>query len=389
MRREVIRLSPQRADPLSWILAFNLPLMMACGAVATTSVLLLLSELSGIDPVPVSLAGALTAIACLVIYRAAQPQREFFRVRDCIVPLVLAGAASWISAIAYIERTAGVELWMGAYCFAVVIIALVPYSSALTLASCGVLGAIICGALSAVYFDYASGSELVRVALASVVPLQAGLAGAVFSAVVVLSLLRWQELPYDTSERADADTDFAERLRDRGAPPTIGPEVQALLERVAQEGRVGSRDRELALDLARGIRAELEIVLNRSWLDALAHERSLTVVDPGRVAERATPVQRAAIRRLILAVLDSPVLHEESLRIELRAGDDGTTAVALSMKIDLPEGRRVMMLAPYFVSLRSTVDKLQWVRGEQLRLKFQLPAPAAPPGWAADEAGSP
>jgi len=51
--------------------------------------------------------------------------------------------------------------------------------------------------------------------------------------------------------------------------------------------------------------------------------------------------------------------------------------VALSLDVDLPEGRRILMLAPYYLTLKTTVDNLSWADGRSLLFKFQIPADPA------------
>jgi hypothetical protein len=72
------------------------------------------------------------------------------------------------------------------------------------------------------------------------------------------------------------------------------------------------------------------------------------------------PSQRTALRSLLRAVLDTPGADSSSLLIELRGRADGATAVGVSMDVDLPEGRRIMHLAPYYLTLRTAVDDLSW-----------------------------
>ena len=67
-----------------------------------------------------------------------------------------------------------------------------------------------------------------------------------------------------------------------------------------------------------------------------------------------------ALRSLLRAVLDTPGADSSSLLIELRGRSDGATAVGVSMDVDLPEGRRIMHLAPYYLTLRTEVDDLTW-----------------------------
>ena len=49
----------------------------------------------------------------------------------------------------------------------------------------------------------------------------------------------------------------------------------------------------------------------------------------------------------------------------------GTTAVAVSLDVDLPEGRRIMHLSPYYLTLRTAVRDLRWEDVRQLR--FEVP----------------
>ena len=47
--------------------------------------------------------------------------------------------------------------------------------------------------------------------------------------------------------------------------------------------------------------------------------------------------------------------------------------MALSLDLDLPEGRRTMMLAPYYLTLQTAVKDLSWDPSREL-IKFQFPA---------------
>ncbi len=83
--------------------------------------------------------------------------------------------------------------------------------------------------------------------------------------------------------------------------------------------------------------------------------------------------QRAALRGLLVAAMDSTGVDRRSLLIELRAQPDGSTAVALSIDMDLPEGRRLVLLAPYYLTLKTTVDDLSWDDGRRLLMQFKIP----------------
>ena len=86
-----------------------------------------------------------------------------------------------------------------------------------------------------------------------------------------------------------------------------------------------------------------------------------------------SPAQRSALLGLLRAATDGMTPNPTPLLIELRGKSDGSTAVALSTDVTFPEGRRLTLLAPHYVSLRATVDELEWDPGERFRLRFRLP----------------
>ncbi|MES1169423.1 MAG: hypothetical protein ABUL47_01910, partial [Leifsonia sp.] len=86
----------------------------------------------------------------------------------------------------------------------------------------------------------------------------------------------------------------------------------------------------------------------------------LVVIDPEHRAGRMRTAQRTALRALLKAILDTPGTDTGSLLVELRGADDGSTAVGVSLDMELPEGRRIMHLAPYYLTLRTAVDDLSW-----------------------------
>jgi hypothetical protein len=142
---------------------------------------------------------------------------------------------------------------------------------------------------------------------------------------------------------------------------------------VATAGEITPENRALAAQLARRLRTELVTATGRSWLDVVAHETGIIVSDPARLADSMNESQRAALRGLLVAAMDSTGVDRRSLLIELRAQPDGSTAVALSIDMDLPEGRRLVLLAPYYLTLKTTVDDLSWDDGRRLLMQFKIP----------------
>jgi hypothetical protein len=77
---------------------------------------------------------------------------------------------------------------------------------------------------------------------------------------------------------------------------------------------------------------------------------------------------------MLRAIVDTPGIDSGSLMVELREAPDGATAVAVSLDMALPEGRRIMHLAPYYLTLRTAVDDLTIDRATLLKLSFSVPA---------------
>ncbi|QEE61918.1 hypothetical protein FVA74_10320 [Salinibacterium sp. dk2585] len=368
-----LRTSPQKADPLTWILAFNLPLIAVLATAAGGFLVAIMIAPQGVSPFATLLATTLSVLGCLVVQRAAQPHRPLVRPGQAALPMALGVASMLVSAFGHRGSSVPLGEWTGPLGLATVMLALVPYLPGLVVGGLGLIGAVIAGLASRWAFDTSEIGEWSAFIAGSSLPFHVGVAGAAFSGLVVAAVTRWRALPYDREETAERPSSFVSRLQQHGTPVAIGDDVLALLQRVADGARVSAKERADAASLAAGIRADLVEVVNRSWLETIPQHERLSVEDPDGAANRMTRSQRSAIHTLISAALESPVLAGEALRIELRSLDDGTTAVAFSMNITLPEGRRVMMLAPYFISLKASVDDLEWAVGEQLRMRFKLP----------------
>ena len=82
--------------------------------------------------------------------------------------------------------------------------------------------------------------------------------------------------------------------------------------------------------------------------------------------------QRTALRALLRAIVDTPGIDSASLMVELREAPHGATAVGVSLDMTLPEGNRIMHLAPYYLTLKVSVDGLAIDRNRLLRLTFQV-----------------
>ncbi len=371
----VVLQSPQSVDPLSWFTRPFLPVIFAIAVGAGGLVSLLDARGAGMTPAFHLLAVLSFVLACLSIHRRPAPRMTPFRPWHAIVPLLLAFLGVVISGAAVGPMLDDVTRWWAPLGVAVVLAALAPFTSAVMLLVYGVLGTAVCVTTALFTIDSSPWPLTTTLIIVAVVPLQATVATALFSAFVVDRVLRWTALPIRGSLAPNASLSFAGWKADSDELKLLSDRVMPFIERVADDGIVTLKDRTVASELARQVRDALIKTVDRTWLDSLAAGHHLRVVDPDNRAGRITLAQRGAIRSLVLAVLDSPALVADTLMIELRDATDGDVAVALSMRLELPEGERLMMIAPYYLTLQATVDDLVWDDQDQLSMRFRIPAP--------------
>jgi hypothetical protein len=371
---DALRVSPQQIDPLSWMtrpwvsLAFTvLAFVYGLTAAAVTW--------SG-SPLPwLDVAAVLfVTAACLVVQLTTRPLRPAFGPRRAVVPLLLGLGGLALSTVANVGSEVGVHNWWAPVGLGILIATCGPYSTAPHILAYGFVLAVATGFAAWPAFvgrdDPWTGLSTVVIACSSIVI--GTVATAVFSFTVVLrtqGLLGRVGIPV-------ADDDAAREAAARHAEITtlarLGSRVAPFLDSIANAGTVTAEDRAVAGQLARRLRSDLVTQANRSWLDSLALGGQIYVVDPDNRADSMNAAQRAALRGLVLAVMDDPATDNGSFFIELRGQPDGSTAVAMSIDIDLPEGRRMMMIAPYYLALQTTVNEISWDPVRDL-LRFRVP----------------
>jgi hypothetical protein len=199
-------------------------------------------------------------------------------------------------------------------------------------------------------------------------------AAAIFSFVVVHRMVPMLERRSQVLVSLDAARSEEAEEAERRRLAEMCARVVPFLAGVAEAGRVTAQDRVLAGQIARQLRDDLVARSNLSWLDTVAETDRVVVIDPQRLANRMRPSQRTALRGFLRAVLDMPGADTGTVLVELRTQPDGATAVGVSLDVDLPEGRRVMHLAPYYLTLRTAVRDLNW--DDPRRLTFELPPDA-------------
>jgi len=320
----------------------------------------------------------LVASACVLIQIRTRPLRPMFGPRQALAPLALTVGGLALSTVSAINSDALVQYWWASIGVGCVIAALGPFSTVRQILVYGTGLTAVTAACGYVAFAPVSTvwPALSVTLIAGCAGVVATVATATFGYVVVSrtqALLRGAGTVPPASEGA---SDEVARRVERRTLARLGNRVAPFLEGIAEAGEVTAADRALAGQLARQLRSDLVSQVNRTWLDSVALFGRIYVVDPDKRADRMNAAQRTALRALLLSVTNNPGATVGSLFIELRGEADGSTAVALSLDFSLPEGRRAMLLAPYYLTLQTTVDSLTWDPARDL-LQFQLPAHGA------------
>jgi hypothetical protein len=366
--------SPQDVDPLSWFTGPRMPIAFSIAAVAQGVAITFIyweswsSALLQFLAMPFFLgAGWLTATS-------SQPNRPRFRLRDAAGILALACAGLVVSAIGTYGGTVPVAQWWPGTALAATLVSISPYCTPRKQLICSFPLIVFVGLVGWMVFS----SQIVFWAPAAIVIISIGpvtigaVGGVVFSYTVVSRTLALLDTTAGVEEfYATSDVADAEQQRDSIA--RVSARVAPFLEGVAAAGTITQKNRALAAQIARRLRTELVTATSRSWLDVVAHETGMIVSDPGRLADSMNESQRTALRGLLVAAIESTMVDRRTLLIELRAQPDGGAAVALSIDIDLPEGRRLVLLAPYYLTLKTTVDDLSWDDGRSLLMRFKIP----------------
>ena len=366
--------SPQDVDPVSWFTGPRAPILFSLAGVIEGLVITLLywGQWSNVSLQFVALAAFLAAGWLTAL--ATRPHRPRLGALQASGILLVASAGLAVSAAGTFGGTLLVEQWWPNIALGVTVVVISPYCAPRTLMIASVPIVTLAG-LGGLYVFYSDGSFWPPIAtfLLSAVPTVIGAAaGIVFSQTVVARTIAM----LDTSAGDEEFYPALEPLGDyeqRGRVARLSTRVAPFVQRIAQAGVITDADRRLAAQIARRLRSELVLQSRMSWLDVVAHKSGMIVSDPGRLADRMNESQRAALNGLLVAASESSVVDQRTLLIELRAQPDGGAAVALSIDVDLPEGRRLVLLAPYYLTLKTTVDDLSWDDGRSLLMRFRIP----------------
>jgi len=366
--------SPQDVDPLSWFTGPRMPIAFSIAAVLQALAITIIYWDSWSSVVLQFVAMAFFLGAGWLTAAAAQPNRPRFQGRDAAGILALGCAGMVVSACGTYGGSVPVAQWWPGIALSLTFVSISPYCAPRRQLVYSLPILVFTAAVGWIVFSSQTGFwPWAAILIISIGPVTIGVAGAVvFSCTFVartLALLDTSagvEEYYATSEPVDEE-------QQRESIARASARVAPFLEGVAAAGSITPENRALAAQIARLLRTELVTAATRSWLDIVAHESGMIVSDPGRLADSMNESQRTALRALLVAAMESTVVDQHTLLIELRAQPDGSTAVALSIDVDLPEGRRLVLLAPYYLTLKTTVDDLSWDDGRSLSMRFKIP----------------
>ena len=369
-------LSAQQVDPLSWFTGPFVPLTFTLLAVVHGAIQTALAWSHTTILVLQPIALALVAGAGLFVHFATRPMRPGIGWRSASFALVLVIAAMLISALGMAGTEFSLEQWWAPAALALAIAGLGPYLPVRRLVVLGCTATIVAtvAAFVIVYPAQPGFGPVGSALLIAYPPMLATAATAVFSFTVVSTMLPMIENPARAMVVGKQLRDEVARQLERVTVARLTARAAPFLNGIADAGRITPADRALAGQLARRMRDELVTQSNLSWLDSIASSSRLVVVDPDRRARTMNHAQRTALRAMLHAILQTPGTDAGSLMIELRAAPDGATAVGVSLDIALPEGRRIMHLAPYYLTLGTAVQDLTLDSQRHLRMSFRVPA---------------
>ncbi len=362
--RRYFATSAQQIDPLSWFTGPYLPLALS-GLVLVYGTIVTVVMWGVSDRPGLQLAGLmLCVLAGLLIFARTRPLQPAMGWLSGSLALAAAISGFALSATDYAGTMFNLATWWGPAGPALVLVSLAPYLPVRKVLVLGTVSSIVTVVLGYLIL-YPVKETIGPVSTALVIaypPVLAVAATATFSYVVVSTMVPMLESPSRIMIVGQGAMDSAAIEAERVTLARLTARAAPFLEGIADAGRITPEDRALAGQLARRLRDDLVTQSNVSWLDSIADESRLVVVDPDRLAKRMNNAQRTALRGLLQAILELPETDQGSLMIDLRKAADGATAVGLSIDMALPEGRRIMHIAPYYLTLRMAVDDLKVTR---------------------------
>ncbi len=391
------RRSAVDVDTLSWLTSNIVTAWVALAVIAFGLGAMLLGTQAGPRPVLQLIAIMIMTGAAWLVHAGAHPRHaRFGRGRGAAVH-TLAALAVVMSAAALVDRPPivpaldsalgvvlplaigapfGFDVWWAPVCAALVVMASSPFIEGRTF----VPGALLVAATTAlaaavVSFDVRGTVEVADVVIATSSPLFAVIGGATLTRTLVGAVEQWRGGRLASTPAADAVEPVIDVV-DRITSGRFSGAVVPFLERMLTATTVSPRERRMAGRLAADVRSALVRHGDQSWLAEHLAGRPVYLADPFRLADTITVDQRGAIVALIDGLFDDPEAGVFAARLDLEPAVDDAVAVALTVGLQLPEGRRTAVLAPYYLSVKSVVRHIEWHNGETLLVTFAVDSEA-------------
>ncbi len=371
-RHDPLRLAARDVDPMSWFTGPFVPVIFGIVATLYGGVVVLALWDSPMHGPTQLLAVLLFALACALIQVLSVLRMRVDDVLGVIV-IVVGGGGLVISATAFEPSVLAIEHWWAPTCFALVFASIVPYLSAwrILVFGCVALVTVVPLAYAIVFPGVGDRWGPIAGFFFVATPLLLTITGgAAFSWRIVRQVLPIIDSRSTSVVSEQFEVDPEDEIAEREALAHLTARAVPFLRVIGERGTVGPDDRVVAGELARHLRDDLVSRSDLAWLGLRADDRRVVMIDPDRRASTLRGPQRAAIRDVVRVALDDPATDATSLLIELRAESDGSTAVAMTLDTDLPEGRRVRHLAPYYFNLRGEVRDVRLSRGG---VSFRVP----------------
>lgn len=366
-----LRYAARDVDPMSWFTGPYVPLVFA-GFVLLFGGTMSIATWDESEWPALQLIGvAICTIACLVV-QLLTSLRNRLDWQLGVSAVAIGGVGFIVSALGYSQSVFAIELWWAPVCYALALASLAPYLAAWRQLFYGLVALVTAVPVAFAIIDPrvpAWGSVSVFVILAT--PIAVAIAGGTaFSYTAVRRMLPIVDNRSSAVITTRLELDPADEEAERAGLARYTARAVPFLRTIAERGTVEPADRALAGEIARYLRDDLVSRSDLAWLGLRADDRRVVVIDPERRADSMRSAQRGAIRDMVRAVLDDPTTDATTMLIELRPQDDGSTAAAITLDTELPEGRRVRHLAPYFFNLRG---EMRDVRLGRDRLSFRVP----------------
>ncbi len=371
-----LRLSARDVDPLSWFTGPFVPVIFGTVVAVYGTVMAIVMNMVGSGGLLQIIGVALCAVACALVQGLTM-----LRVRVDnglgMAAVGVGGAGLIVSAAGYSTEVLAIEHWWAPFCFALVFACIVPYLSVWRILGFGLLAltTVIPIAYVLVLPRVEGWGHIATFFFVATPTMVAIAGGAAFSSRVVSQVLPIVDNRSTgvVSELLEVDPEV--ETAERASLAMLTARAVPFLRTIAERGTVEPHDRVVAGEIARYLRDDLVSRSDLAWLGLRADDRRVVMIDPDRRADALRAPQRDAIRDLVRVVLDDPSTDATTLLIELRAEADGSTAVAMTLDTDRPEGRRVQHVAPYYFNLRGEMRDVRLGRGS---LSFRVP-PAEEP----------